>query len=321
MGATRWPPDLTLRALGQVERFLRDDADMAAPMVLGGVPWVDAAAEATFSNALQAELTWRCPGDHPRCLSLGALDTMRRGLAALYAVTDNLPLPPEWAGRAFDDPQVIRAYTAFCLRAAEIARPDWLVIGVEVNLLRHFAPDLWPGYLTLHRAAYAAVKDRFPDLPLLTTVAVQHFMGMADETDVADQASAMAELADATDMLGWSIYPHLSWDVPTVIPPGFYDPLLEFGARLRKPMAITESGTASAPVPLGWYTLEGTPERQVQTTEALLTLAEEGDIAFFVNWTSHDYPAFLEKIPKSRKSWRGYGSRPASWMSRAATRR
>ena len=120
MGATRWPPDLTLRALGQVERFLRDDADMAAPMVLGGVPWVDAAAEATFSNALQAELTWRCPGDHPRCLSLGALDTMRRGLAALYAVTDNLPLPPEWAGRAFDDPQVIRAYTAFCLRAAEI---------------------------------------------------------------------------------------------------------------------------------------------------------------------------------------------------------
>lgn len=297
MGASRWPPDLTLRALGQVERFLRDDADMAAPMVLGGVPWVDALAGTPFSNALMGELTWRAPAGHPVLLSLGALDTARSGLAPLYALSDNQPLPDDWAGRSFDDPAVIEAYTAFCLRAAETMRPDWLAIGVEVNLLRHFAPETWEAYLRLHRATYSAVKARFPDLPLLVTIAAQHFMGMADDADPADQAEALAEFAGHADLIGWSIYPHLSWDVPDPIPPGFYDPLLEAAARLRLRCAITESGTASAPVSYGWITLDGSPERQVQATEAVFQLATDGDMPFVVNWASHDFPDLLARLP------------------------
>ena len=305
MGSTRWPPDLTLRAFGRVQRFLTEDADMAAPMVLGGVPWQAALDEAPFSNALMAELTWQAPAGHPALLSLGALDTMRRGMAPLYAVKDNQPLPPDWAARGFDDPQVMRAYASFCLRAIDVMRPKWLAIGVEVNLLNHFSPDLWPAYLRLHRATYEAVKARHPDLPLLTTIAAQHFMGMADETDTTRQAQAMAELADHTDMFGFSIYPHLSFDVPDPIPPGFYDPLLEFSARMAKPSAITESGTASTPVSWGWTTFDGSPERQVQATEALFQTAADGDMAFVVNWASHDYPAFLEKIPEDARDLAG----------------
>jgi hypothetical protein len=301
MGTTRWPPDLSLRAFGQVELFLRDQADMAAPMVLGGVPWQAALDETPFSNALMSELTWHAPQGHPVLLSLGALDTMRRSMAPLYAVKDNQPLPPDWAARDFDDPAVIRAYSAFCLRAVEAMRPTWLAIGVEVNLLNHFAPDRWPAYLRLHRAAVKAVKTRHPDLPILATIAAQHFMGMADGTDPGVQAQAMAELADHTDMFGFSIYTHLSTDVPDPIPPGFYDPLLEFAARLGKPSAITESGTASAPIPWGWTSIPGSPERQVQATEALFQTASDGDMAFVVNWTSHDYPAFLEKIPEEAR--------------------
>ena len=298
MGSTRWPPDLSLKAMGQVQHFLTHDADMAAPMILGGVPWETAAADAPFGAALTNELTWRAPAGHPVLLSLGALDVTRQALALHYALRDNQPLPPDWAGRAFDDPQVIRAYSSYCLRAAETARPDWLAIGIEVNLLAHFAPALWPSYLRLHRATFEAVKARFPDLPLLTTVAVQHFMGMADGADAAMQAAAMTELAAHTDMIGWSIYPHLSADVPDPVPPGFYDPLLEFAARLGKPSAITESGTSSAPVRIGWVTLPGSPERQVQATGALLQTAADGDMAFMVNWASHDYPALLVHLPE-----------------------
>ena len=301
MGTTRWPPDLSLRAFGQVELFLRDQADMAAPMVLGGVPWQAALDDAPFSNALMSELTWSAPAGHPVLLSLGALDTMRRGMAPLYAVRDNQPLPPDWAARDFDDLLVIRAYTAFCLRAVEAMQPQWLAIGVEVNLLHVHAPDRWPAYLRLHRDTYEAVKTRYPDLQVLTTIAAQHFMGMAEGTDPILQAQAMAELAEHTDMFGFSIYPHLSADVPDPIPQGFYDPLLEFSARLRTPSAITESGTASAPIPWGWTSIHGSPERQVQATDALFRTAVEGDMTFMVNWASHDYPAFLEKIPEEAR--------------------
>ncbi len=259
MGTTRWPPDLSLRAFGQVEIFLRDQADMAAPMVLGGVPWQAALDETPFSNALMAELTWTAPQGHPVLLSLGALDTLRRGMAPLYAVKDNQPLPADWAARDFDNPLVIRAYSAFCLRAIDAMRPDWLAIGVEVNLLHHFAPDRWPAYLRLHRAAVEAVKTRHPDLPILTTIAAQHFMGMADGTDPAVRRRPWRIWPTIPDMFGFSIYPHLSGDVPDPIPPGFYDPLLEFAARHGKPSAITESGTASAPIPWGWTSIPAAP--------------------------------------------------------------
>jgi hypothetical protein len=159
--------------------------------------------------------------------------------------------------------------------------------------------------VALHRAVYSALKDRFPDMPVLITVAAQHFLGQVDDTDTAAQRQALQDMADACDMIGWSIYPHLSREIPDPIPDGFYDPLLEATARLRKPSAITESGTASAPVQYGWTTLDSHPERQVQATETLLRLAEEGDMAFFVNWTSHDFPAFLEKIPEESRELAG----------------
>ncbi len=47
----------------------------------------------------------------------------------------------------------------------------------------------------------------------------------------------------------------------------------------------------------GWITLDGSPARQVQATETLLQLAEDGAMPFFVNWTSHDYPALLARLP------------------------
>ncbi|EEW25993.1 hypothetical protein [Rhodobacter ferrooxidans] len=84
LGTTRWPHDVTLKAMGQVQRFLAEECDMSAPMILGGVPWADAVS-GNFSAVLQGELSWKAPAGHKVLLSLGALDTLRRGLAPLSA--------------------------------------------------------------------------------------------------------------------------------------------------------------------------------------------------------------------------------------------
>lgn len=306
LGATRWPPDLSLRALGQVQNFLTRMADMSAPMILGGVPWDAAADDTPFSARLQGELAWQAPKGHRVLLSLGALDTMRRGLAPLYSMQDNQPLSDRWAGRPFDDPLVIRAYNAYCLRAAHQMRPDWLAIGVEVNLLLHFRPDLWPGYTRLHRAVYETVKAEFPDMGVLFTIAAQHFMGMADGADAAVQSREMAALMTHSDMAAFSIYPHLSPDVPDPIPPGFYDPLNAFAARVNRPAAISESGCSSAPVNLGWFTtLPGSPERQAQAFEALIAMADEGNHRFVINFASHDFTPLLAHVPQAMREFVG----------------
>ena len=306
MGATRWPPDLTLRAMGKVELFLRNQADMAAPMILGGVPWEAAADPAAYSAALMRELEWVAPPDHPKLLSLGALDTMRTALAPLYAVTDNRPLPEAWQGRSFDDPQVIAAYSGFCLRAAEIARPDWLAIGVEVNILLHARPDLWPAYTRLHRATYEAVKAQFPEMGVCFTIATQHFMGRTDGADPVTQNAGMAALMTHSDLAGFSIYPHLQDDAPDPIPDGFYDPLNAFAARSGRPAAISESGTSSQAIRWGMFgRIPGSPEWQAQATEALFRFADEGRHRFVVNFTSHDYGPLLERLPKKDRSFAG----------------
>ena len=213
LGTTRWPPAATLNGLALVEAFLRDNCDMAAPMVLGGVPWVAALAGDEFSPTLMQELKWQAASGHPVCLSLGALDTLRQGLAPLYADTDNQPLPPDFADLTFDDPKVIAAYSAFCLRSAQIMQPDWLFIGVEVNLLLNQRPDLWPAYLRLQQACVTHLRQHLPAQKIGFSIAALHYLGLSDGEDTDVQQRAMLALAASVDIVGWSIYPHTSWDV------------------------------------------------------------------------------------------------------------
>jgi hypothetical protein len=292
MGVTRWPPAATYAALELVETFITNDCDMACPMVLGGVPW-----HGEYSKALLDELTWQPPAGHALALQIGALNIMRDGLSPLYAERDNQPLPPDFADAAFDDPKVIAAYRDFALRAAREMRPDWLFIGIEVNILLAKRPDVWPAYVALHRATYEAVKAEFPDLKVGFTIVAMHYLGLADNTDPAVQNAAMLDLAEFADIIGWSVYPHTSWEVELPLSPDWFRFIDDFAALSGKPAAVTESGMTDRRVWIGVLPLSGSPEAQAQVMEAMLTAAETGRWAFVVNWTSHDYPELLKLFP------------------------
>lgn len=297
LGTTRWPPEATLHGLAMVQAFLQDDCDMAAPMVLGGVPWTAALAGDAFSPNLMRELTWKAPPGHPVCLSLGALDTLRTGLAPLYAQTDNQALPPDFADLEFDDSKIIAAYSAFCLQAAQIMQPDWLIIGVEVNLLLNQRPDLWPAYVRLHQACVAHLRQHVPDQKIGFSIAGLHYLGLLDDADPTIQAREMLSLAASVDIVGWSVYPHTSWDVQLPLTPAFFDFISDFAAKSGKPVAITESGMTSQRVWIGLVPLSGSPEAQAQVMTAMLAAAQSGGWQFVVNWASHDYPELLKLFP------------------------
>ncbi len=295
LGTTRWPPEATAAGVALVETFLRDHCDLSAPMVLGGVPW--GIAPDAYSPALRAELDWRPPAGHRTCLSLGPLNTMRDGLAPLYATRDNQPLPPGWAARPFDDPGVIRSYGDFCVEAARAMRPDWLVTCVEANILLHNRPDLWPALVALMRATRERLAREVPGQKVAISATMTHYFGMADGADAQAQARGMADLMPFCDLLGWSVYPQTSWDIPQPVPPDFYDRLSDEGAALGRPVAVTESGMTSRTVWIGLLPLRGSDERQVAHIEALLQAADRGGWPFVVNWTSHDYPRLLDLFP------------------------
>jgi hypothetical protein len=131
-------------------------------------------------------------------------------------------------------------------------------------------------------------------------------MGIADGADAAVQSREMVALMAHPDLAAFSIYPHLSPDVPDPIPPGFYVPLNAFGARVNRPAAISESGCSSAPVNLGWFaTLPCSPERQAQVFEALIDMADKENHRFVINFASHDFTPLLAHVPKAMRGFVG----------------
>ena len=72
------------------------------------------------------------------------------------------PLPAELNGKNYDDPLVMKAYLAYCRRAIEFFKPDYLAIGIEVNEIHNLGPKAWDAYVTLHKHIVRGVEERSP---------------------------------------------------------------------------------------------------------------------------------------------------------------
>jgi len=297
MGVTRWPPDLTTEAVAAVDRFIAAECDMAAPMILGGVPWTEAHDDAPFSEALDRDLAYRPPAGHKLLLSIGPLDQGRRAMAPYWGESDNRPIPAPFSGLALDDARVRRAYVNFALRACEAMRPDWLVIGIEANLLMTNTPALWPQYKTLHRHTYEAVKARFPNMKVCFSIEALHFQGLADRSDASLQWRETLDLMGHSDLAAFSIYPHMSWEVRRPLPQNFFDFAKRFAdAAGDKPIAVTESGYTSRNVMIGVLPLFGSPRDQERYLDLLLEAAHRDDYEFVVNFASHDFERLTRRL-------------------------
>lgn len=280
-----------------MDRFIANDCDMVAPMILGGVPWTEAHDGAPFSAALNGELGYRAPAGHKLLLSIGPLDATRRAMAPYWGETDNRPIPAPFAGLALDDRRVKRAYANFALRACEAARPDWLAIGIEANALLTNSPAIWPAYKALHRHAYEAVKARFPSVKVCFTIEALHLLGHASGADAALQRRETLDLMSHSDLAAFSVYPHMSWAVPRPPPSDFFD----FASRLAdeaggKPIGVSESGYTSRNVMIGMLPLFGSPRDQQRHMDLLLGAAQRDGFEFVVNFASHDFEPLTRRL-------------------------
>ncbi|MBL9088746.1 MAG: glycosyl hydrolase 53 family protein [Planctomycetia bacterium] len=295
MGFTRWPADLTEAGVRRAVDFAHAHGDLVSVMVIGGLPWPEALAGAPFSADVTRTLSYRPPGGQAVFLSISPLDMTRRALAPHWGERDNQPLPAPWAGRAFDHPDVVKAFVAFCLRAVDLARPAVLAVGVENNILLTTDPKAWPALKRLHRAAYAAVKRAHPALPVCFTTDVNHYRGHAKEADRALQEAEVADLLRDSDLFALSVYPFMSLGTPRPVP----DDFLDFAPALGKPVAISESGMTSRDVRLATHgvTLRGSDDEQRHWIDLLCRVAARDRYRFVVQFATTDFPALVARLP------------------------
>lgn len=295
MGFTPWPADLTVDGFLTACDFAHAHGDIVSVMLIGGLPWPQALDDKPFSKDVDNTLAYRPPEGTKLFLSISPLDNDRRALAPYWGDKDNLPLPKPWDTYALDSAEVKKAFLNFTLRAVKAMHPDFLAIGIESNILLSHDAKKWKQLKELHRATYAAVKEKHPRLPVFFTTEVLHYKKLASAAKGSDQEREVADLMKQSDLFAMSIYPHMSFDVPRPVPADFFD----FARGFHKPVAVAESGMTSRDVKLKAFklTLRGSEAEQRQFTEFLLKTAAKERYEFVINFATTDFEKLCAKLP------------------------
>ncbi|MCA0359936.1 MAG: arabinogalactan endo-1,4-beta-galactosidase [Armatimonadetes bacterium] len=297
MGFTPWPSDLSIEGMQQSEKYLASNGDLFSLMLIGGIPWDEALAGKPYSADVERTLSTKPPKGQQLFLSISPLGMDRATLAPAWGERDNMPLSEKWKSKPFDDPEVIKAFTRFCLDATQRLKPDALAIGVESNALLSFNPNAWPAYKRLHRAAYQAIKKAHPRLPVFLTTEVNHYLERATEAKGTKQKTEVADLMRSSDWFAMSYYPHMSYDTVWPIPATFFD----FARGFGKPVAVSETGMTSQPVAPSGIPLDGSPAKQDQYYQVLLDTAQKHRYKFVVTFATTDFDRLIPKLPESAR--------------------
>ncbi|MBK9122291.1 MAG: hypothetical protein IPM16_04095 [Chloroflexi bacterium] len=337
LGFTPFPHEISVDAVRYAYDRIAEDADLIVHHFDNGVPWPEALADEPFAQAVQDDWALRrslTPDTHKVMVTFTPINFLRDGLAAYRGVQEDMPLPSPFDRYRFDHPDVVGAFTAYADRIIAFFEPDFVLFGIEVNLLVKLRPDLWDAYMVLHRATYEHLKQRYPDLPVMVSVTGIDLLDGYTDANHGDQMRALADIADYTDIVALSIYPYMTRFMTQGIPHSIYDELAEL---IDKPMAVSETGypAQSFVIDVGVpIQLDGTPELQNEWITLTLAAAAQYRFAFVVNFVLRDYDTLWEQIGGRNDltiAWRDTGlydergqPRPAlatwrAWLQRPIT--
>lgn len=335
MGFTPWLYDATNEARDWTFERIGAEGDIVSQHMEEGVPWPEMLAGEAISGTYLAEISGRLdkkPAGQRVLLQINPLNTSRTGLADYRGASTNMALPAPWNGDALDHPDVKTAYLNYALRMVELFQPDFLGIGIEVNLLIRNAPSLWPRYVALHRHVYAELKRLHPTLTVFASFfCVPFFPEWSSEDDGDAQRAGLADLIDHVDLVAFSVHPFMSALLAESFPDGYFDRLF---ALSSKPVAVAESSypaqawsTSTPPV----LTFNGTPSKQDAFLRSMLDACGRYGARFVVWFAIRDYDALWAGVLGSSELalvWRDTGlyaedgaERPALATWRAALAR
>jgi len=299
LGFTPFPFDSSLEAVNFTYDRLAIDSDIVAHHFDDGIPWLEALSDDPYSKYLQGDWEARkekTPSGHKVFIAITPIRQMRDGLALYWGDAGSQPLPPPWDTYDFNHPDVKSAYLNHLLRAVEYFEPDYLAIGIEVNLLLDSVPEQWDTYMELHTFIYTELKGRYPDLPIFASVSGNALLeGYRDIDNTPANLQAFQELLPYTDYYAISLYPFLGAKFLEGIPDDMFEKLLSLS---DKPIAFAETGYPAETLSLynGAVTWESDPQKQLDYFSMLLEEADKRDFVFIINFVLRDYDRLWEKF-------------------------
>jgi hypothetical protein len=301
MGFTAFPHDISIEAVEQTRKFVRDNADLIAHHI-EGAPWAEALRDEPFPKELVSEHESKRSMKPPGAKVYLAVSPGRGDLK--LPDRGATPLPPELKGKSYDDPLVKRAFLTYCRRCIDFFKPDYLAIGIEANEIFSAGAEKWHAYVELHRYVYGELKKEHPDLPIFASFTLHNMI-----KDRGPMLAAWEELMPFNDFVAVSYYPFLAGEPAEKALVWLTDKFDRFG----KPYAMVETNEAGdrLVLPQSKFVIDGTPQKQAAYLRTLLALAEQRRFVFVVLFIHRDSDALWDTInataPELFIAWRDCG--------------
>jgi hypothetical protein len=195
-------------------------------------------------------------------------------------------LPPGVdAAAGFNDPSLRAAFVAYVTYVAANYRPDYMAIGVEINMLYERSRPQFEAFLSLYREAYAAVRQASPATRIFPTFQLEDLQGLLGDVH-PPHWQVIDEFAGLMDVLAISTYPFVAFDDTHRIPADY---VTQLRAHFDGEIIISETGYPSAPIE--GYAVAGSQEDQAAYLERLLADAEAAGVST-VFWLAAFDPEF-----------------------------
>jgi len=300
LGFTPWPYDATATAVNFVYAEVALRGDFIAHHLDAGVPWNEALNGLPYSAELEAELATRLsstPASMRTYLALSPLNGGRNGLADYWGTAPNQALPAPWDVLAFDDADVITAYTNFATDLIQRFDPEYFNLGIEVSELAINDSAAYDRLVTFTAAVSGALKSQFPDVQLMLSIALKS----PNSAEAATIRAELPRIIQHVDIVGVSVYPYIFFNHadrgdPANLPADWLSQVATLAGG--KPIAIAETGwtAETLTIPAFGVDIASNAANQDAYLNELFTAAESLDAEFIVWFSLVDFDALWNGV-------------------------
>ncbi len=315
MGFSSLPRELNAASYADTIDFAGDNGDIV--LIQRTVPWSDFFPGAELSDETANNTASERDAIDENDLALFFAIDPTDGASGRDRLVD-LPLSHE--GKRFDDPDVRAAFVSYAEYVAINYKPQYLALGVEMNLYYEKNREDFEHFKSLYSAAYDVVKEASPATQVTVTLQYEDLQALLprDDTHFADWQLVRA-FEPKLDVTAISTYPSFAFADAASIPENYYSQLRAF---TDNPIVIAEMGFSSAPGLQGLNS--GTEPAQADFVERVL--ADAGRLSMpAVVWFAIWDPAYARDTAFS--AFQSIGLRRAddtgkpAWNSWAAAAR
>lgn len=180
------------------------------------------------------------------------------------------------------DNATMQTYKNSAVSFAEKYKPEYLALGIEINILFEKSPTDFDTFTNFYKDVYDGVKAQSPETKIFPIFQLETMKGLNGGLfgGVNDQSKSEWALLDRfpkMDLVAFTTYPRLIYKNPIEIPAGYYS---EIQQHTSKPVAFMEIGWHSNANPAGWES-SNTKQAQFVTVFFNLTKGLNKEIAIW----------------------------------------